>query len=79
MCFPRFIAAAQSAWSINKPPYSQFKAQLAELTDWFGVENAAKQEEWDPKPFARLPDVIRHFCAIAPVESIRKHFTEKRM
>ena len=79
MCFPRFIAAAQSAWSINKPPYSQFKAQLAELTDWFGVENAAKQEEWDPKPFTRLPDVIRHFCAIAPVESIRKHFTEKRM
>ncbi len=78
MCFPRYIAAAQSAWSRNKPAYSHFRAQLIELTDYFGIPNAAKEAEWDPKPMTRLTEVIKHFGSIAPVEAIRKHFTDKK-
>ena len=78
MCFPRYIAAAQSAWSIKKPSYSRFKAQLIELTDYFGVENAAKKEEWDPNPMTRLSEVVKHFGSIAPNDTIRNLFSENK-
>lgn len=78
MCFPRYIAAAQSAWSRNKPAYAQFKTQLIEIMDYFGIENAAKKEEWDPKTLSRLPSVIKHFGSIAPVEAVRKQFSENK-
>ena len=78
MCFPRYIAAAQSAWSKNKPAYSRFRTQLVELTDYFGIENAAKQEEWDPKPLSRLSDVVKHFGSIAPNDTIRNIFSENK-
>jgi hexosaminidase len=44
MCFPRFIAAAQAAWSTNKPSYNVFKSDLIELLPFFGIENAAKKK-----------------------------------
>lgn len=78
MCFPRYIAAAQSAWSRNKPSYSQFRTQLIELTDYFGVPNGAKKEEWDPKPLKRLTALINHLGSIAPVATIRNHFVNKK-
>lgn len=78
MCFPRYIAAAQSAWSRNKPAYEQFKTQLIELMDYFGIENAAKKEDWDPNTFSRLSNVIKHFGSIAPVDAVRKHFSENK-
>lgn len=78
MCFPRYIAAAQSAWSKNKPVYSRFKTQLIELTDYFGIENAAKKEEWDPKPVSRLSEVVKHFGSIAPNDTIRNIFSENK-
>ena len=78
MCFPRYIAAAQSAWSISKPSYNCFKAQLIELTDYFGVENAAKKEEWDPKPMSRFAAVVKHFGSIAPNDTIRNLFSENK-
>ena len=78
MCFPRYIAAAQSAWSKNKPAYAQFRTQLIEITDYFGIENTAKKEEWDPKTLSRLPSVIKHFGSIAPMEAVRKHFSENK-
>ncbi len=76
MCFPRYIAAAQSAWSINKPAYSLFREQLEELLDYFGVENAAEPDEWDPKTLTRLPDVIKHFGSIIPIDSLRQLFAK---
>lgn len=78
MCFPRYIAAAQSAWSKNKPVYSRFKTQLIELTDYFGIENAAQKEEWDPKPMSRLLEVVKHFGSIAPSDTIRNIFSENK-
>ncbi len=78
MCFPRYIAVAQSAWSKNKPSYSRFKTQLIELTDYFGIENAAKKEEWDPRPVSRLSEVVKHFGSIAPNDAIRNIFSENK-
>lgn len=77
MCFPRFIAAAQSAWCRNKPPYSVFRTQLEEIMGYFGIENAAKPEEWDPTTASRLPDVINHFGQNSKNDRIRNHFTKK--
>lgn len=45
MCFPRFIAAAQTAWSKNKPPYAVFKTEISELMPYFGIKHAAKPDE----------------------------------
>ena len=78
MCFPRFIAAAQTAWSKNKPPYTRFRTELQELMPYFGVKNAAKPEEWDPPVYERLPGVINHFGSLHPDEKIRKLFKEKQ-
>lgn len=76
MCFPRYIAVAQSAWCRYKPPYTQFKAQLQELMGYYGIENAAKPEEWDPSKISRLSGVISHFGTLSPNEKVRKFFTK---
>lgn len=47
MCFPRFMAVAQSAWCKNKPPYKEFKEAISELNNYFAIENMAKPEKWD--------------------------------
>ncbi len=78
MCFPRFIAVAQSAWCVHKPPYSEFKANLQELMNYYGVTNAAKPHEWDPPVFSRATGVINHFGAIAPNEKVRNFFIKKK-
>ena len=74
MCFPRFIAAAQSAWCKNKPCYRQFRDDLTELLPYFGIKNAAKPEEWDPCTLSRLPKVISHFGKINRNRNIRNLF-----
>ena len=76
MCFPRFIAAAQTAWSKNKPPYAVFKKETADLIPYFGTEYAAKTEEWDPKAYKRLPGIISHFGSVSPSEKARKIFAK---
>ncbi len=78
MCFPRFIAAAQSAWSINKPSYDVFKSGLIEILPFFGISNAAKMEEWDPARGSRLKKVIIHFGSISKNERIRTFFLNKK-
>ncbi len=78
MCFPRFIAAAQSAWSRKKPSYHIFKTELIELLPFFGIENAAKKEEWDPATSGRLKKVIVHFGGISKNERIREFFLNKK-
>ena len=65
MCFPRFIAAAQSSWCRNKPDYNSFKNELTEILPFFRIENAAKREEWDPAAGSRLKKVIIHFGSIS--------------
>ncbi|MBQ8209335.1 MAG: beta-N-acetylhexosaminidase [Clostridia bacterium] len=77
MCFPRYIAAAQAGWSKNRPDYSVFKAHLKELLPWFGIENCAKESEWDPPTASRIAKVISHFGAICPNENIRNYFLNK--
>ena len=74
MCFPRYIAVAQSAWSKNKPSYTEFRNQLKELLSYFDIKNIAPEKDWDPKLLTRLPDVIKHFGSIAPSDSIRNYF-----
>lgn len=77
MCFPRFTAAAQSAWCKNKPPYRSYLDALKELETYFAVKNAAKSNEWDPHLLSRLPKVIQHFGSIHPNERIRKWFIKQ--
>lgn len=74
MCFPRFIAAAQSAWCKNKPSYSRFKIELEELLPYFDIKNCAQKEEWDPFVLTRIPKIIKHFGKINPNENIRNFF-----
>lgn len=76
MCFPRFIAAAQTAWSKNKPAYSQFKNELKELMPYFGIKNAAKPDEWDPPAYSRIFGIIKHFGAVSPNKIVRNIFKE---
>lgn len=78
MCFPRFIAVAQSAWCRYKPSYSQFRAQLIELLDWYGIENCAPVSDWDPPAASRPAAVVRHFGTIAPSERVRNFFSKKK-
>lgn len=78
MCFPRFIASAQSAWSINKPSYNVFRTQLIEILPFFGIKNAAEKEEWDPAKLTRLKNVIIHFGSISKNERIRTFFLNKK-
>lgn len=77
MCFPRFVAVAQSAWCRYKPSYSEFRTQLGEIIGFYGFSNAAKPDCWDPSVSTRLSGVIRHFGSIAPNEHIRNIFTKK--
>ncbi len=77
MCFPRFIATAQTAWSKSKPPYAVFKKEVSELMPYFGIKYAAASDEWDPKAYKRLPGIIRHFGSVSPYEKARKIFTKK--
>ena len=78
MCFPRFIAVAQSAWSLNKPAYAQFRTELLELMGYYNIENAAEPEEWDPPVKTRLSGVVNHFGSIAPNEKVRNYFIKKK-
>ena len=71
MCFPRFIATAQDAWSRKKPSYSQFRTELEELLPWFETGNHAKSSEWDPPSHSRLAGTLRHFMGINPVEQLK--------
>ncbi len=77
MCFPRFIASAESAWCKNKPPYKQFKNELSELLPYFGIENCAKKEEWDPSIPSRISKTVKHFGQINPNKNIRNLFLKK--
>lgn len=78
MCFPRFMAAAQTAWSKNKPSYAQFKTSIQELERYFDIKNMAKKEDWDPKKSTRPFAVLAHFGKINPNENIRKLFTKRK-
>lgn len=74
MCFPRYIAAAQAGWSKKMPAYAVFKSHLKELLPWFGIENCAKEEEWDPPASKRISKIINHFGSIIPNDTIRNYF-----
>lgn len=74
MCFPRFMAAAETAWSMNKPPYRVFRTELSELMPYFGVRHAAPEEDWDPPAGKRLSGTIRHFGTICPNRGVRNFF-----
>ena len=77
MCFPRFIATAQRAWSKNKIPYKEFKEQLYELSEYFSIKGMAPYKDWDPPKAERPKEIISHFGSIAPNEKIRKLFSDK--
>lgn len=77
MCFPRFIAVAQTAWCRKKPPYEQFRLALEEIIGCYGFESAAAQAEWDPLLTSRLPGIVNHFGSISRKKRIREFFLNK--
>lgn len=78
MCFPRFIAAAQSGWSKNKPAYPVFKAHLKELLPWFDIKHCADEQVWDPPAFSRLSGIMKHFGNFNLTEMVSNFFTNKK-
>lgn len=60
MCFPRFIAVAESAWSIFKLPYKEFKTQIFELYPFFGITHGAKENQVDPPIYSRGHKMIKY-------------------
>lgn len=70
MCFPRYIAAAQTNWSNNMPSYAVFKSHLTELLPWFNIEHCAKADEWDPPVTKRILHTINHFIKNSPFANI---------
>jgi len=77
MCFPRFIAVAQTAWCKNKPAYSRFRQELSEMLPWYGFASIADESEWDPSGVTRLPRVVKHFGSISKNKRIREFFLKK--
>lgn len=78
MCFPRFIAAAQTAWCHKKPAYPVFREELGELMPWYGFTSVADESEWDPSGVTRLPDVVKHFGSKSKNKRIREFFLKNK-
>ena len=60
MCFPRYFAVAQSAWSENKPEYDMFEKDLIRLSGMYDTKNWADKSKWNPNPVLRLGGTLYH-------------------
>ena len=77
MCFPRYFAVAQSAWSENKPEYAVFEADLMKLSGMYDTKNWADKSKWNPNPVSRLGGTLYHFGIRANLDYKMKLFRDK--
>lgn len=77
MCFPRYFAVAQSAWSENKPEYEVFEKDLIKLMGMYNTENWADKSKWNPNPVSRLGGTLRHLGVIANLDYRKKLIKNK--
>ena len=63
MCYPRFIAVAESAWTTaENKNYKDFLSRLDSvlpMVEQLGIKPAKK--DWDPNPFRRLGETVGFF------------------
>ncbi len=78
MCFPRFIAVAQSAWSINKPEYEIFEKDLLKLMKMYDTSKWGQRNEWNKNRVKRLFGTTKHFLSTVNRETVKKFVDERK-
>ena len=72
LCFPRYIAVAQTAWCENKPSYERFESDLCNLMGMFDTTYWAPKADWNRNQLAQKIGTAKFF-----IDKMNKDFTKQ--
>lgn len=72
LCFPRYIAVAQTAWCENKPSYERFEDDLQNIMGMFDTTNWAQKGDWNKNQIAQKLGTAKFF-----IDKLNKDFTKQ--
>lgn len=72
LCFPRYIAVAQTAWCENKPSYEKFESDLINLMGMFETSKWADSKDWNRNLVAQKLGTASFF-----INKLNKDFTKQ--
>lgn len=72
LCFPRYIAVAQTAWCENKPSYERFESDLCNLMGMFDTTKWAPKSDWNRNQIAQKLGTAKFF-----IDKMNKDFTKQ--
>ncbi len=72
LCFPRFIAVAQTAWCENKPSYDKLESDLQNIMGMFDTSKWAKKQDWNRNQIAQKLGTAKFF-----INKMNKDFTRQ--